>query len=350
MIRPTHIVVPTLVRAREGSLDRLGIYLGRGGHRKVAVLLSKGLHQPLQDRVARSLKEQSVEPAAWVEVMDNDIESAARLFADLPSKVSAVVGVGGGKALDVAKYVGFLGRFPYYAVPTSLSNDGFCSPQSSLTIRGERRSLSAALPFGVIVDTGVCRDAPRVLTLSGVGDLVAKFTAFQDWKFAFHRVGEPVDDFAALLSDGSIHAFLSHPKFDLDGIRLLATSLMLNGIAMEICGSSRPASGSEHLISHALDALSARPRLHGLQVGIATYLVSILQGRNTERIAGLFDDTGFWTAIADDPFSRPEWLEAVRAAPSVKEEFFTVLSSRDVLPEVEKLLTHDAHLNRCFRD
>lgn len=78
------------------------------------------------------------------------MESTARLFADLPGEVSAVVGVGGGKALDVAKYIGFLGRRPYYAVPTSLSNDGFCSPQSSLTIRGRRRSLSAALLFGVV--------------------------------------------------------------------------------------------------------------------------------------------------------------------------------------------------------
>src|SRR6476469_5659249 len=164
-----------------------------------------------------------------VKVDSNDIESAARLFADLP-KGSAIVGVGGGKALDVAKYVAFLGRLPYYAVPTSLSNDGFCSPQSSLTVRGKRRSLPAALPFGVVIDTAVCRAAPRLLTLSGVGDLVAKFTAVADWKLAFHATGEPVDDFAALLSDGSVHAYLSNPGFDMDGIQLLATSLLLNGI------------------------------------------------------------------------------------------------------------------------
>jgi glycerol-1-phosphate dehydrogenase [NAD(P)+] len=235
-------------------------------------------------------------------------------------------------------------------VPTSLSNDGFCSPQSSLTIRGKRRSLPAALPFGVIIDTAVCRDAPRILTLSGIGDLVAKFSAVRDWKLAFHRTGEPVDDFAALLSDGSIHAYLSHPEFDLQGIQLLATSLLLNGIAMEICGSSRPASGSEHLISHALDATSVRPRLHGLQVGVATYVVSVLQGTNTERIAHLFDATGFWKAVAEDPFFRSEWLDAVRMAPSIKEGYYTVLSSRDVLPEVEQMLRHDARLGRCFRD
>src|SRR5207249_250614 len=123
----------------------------------------------------------------WVEVSDNDVESTARLFAELPSKASAIVGVGGGKALDVAKYVGFLGRLPYYAVPTSLSNDGFCSPQSSLTIRSKRRSLAAALPFGVIVDSAVCRDAPRILTLSGIGDLVAKFSAIHNWSLPSTR-------------------------------------------------------------------------------------------------------------------------------------------------------------------
>ena len=350
MLRPTQIAIPTLVRVKDGALDRIGTYLGRGGHRTVAVLVSKGLQPPLPDRVARSLEDQAIEPAAWVEVSDNDLAAAAQLFADLPAKASAVVGVGGGKVLDVAKYVAFLGRLPYYATPTSLSNDGFCSPQSSLTIRGKRRSLAAALPFGVVVDTAICRAAPRILTLSGVGDLVAKFSAVRDWKLAFHRTGEPIDDFAALLSDGSTHAYLSHPHFDLEGTRLLATALMLNGIAMEICGSSRPASGSEHLISHALDALSTRPRLHGLQVGIATYIVSILQESMAQRIAGLFDATGFWNAIAEDPFSRSEWLAAFRAAPSIKEGFFTVLSSRDVLPEVEKILGHDQHLLRCFRD
>lgn len=349
MIRPTQISIPTLVRVKDGALDRLGIYLSRGGHRKVAVLLSKGLISPLPERVAKSLKEQSVEAVAWVEVAENDLESAARLFADLPKGVSAIVGIGGGKALDIAKYVGFLSRLPYYAVPTSLSNDGFCSPQSSLTVRGKRRSLPAALPFGVVVDTAVCRDAPRILTLSGVGDLVAKFTAVRDWKLAFHAKGEPVDDFAALMSDGTIYAYMGHPAFDLEGIRLLATALMLNGIAMEICGSSRPASGSEHLISHALDATSTRPRLHGLQVGVATYLISIVQGMNTEHIASLFDATGFWDAIAADPFSRAEWLNAIRIAPSIKEGFYTVLSSRDVLPEAEKILNQDARLKRCFQ-
>src|SRR5690606_36293518 len=112
----------------------------------------------------------------------------------------------------------------------------------------------------------------------------------------------------------------------------------------------RPASGSEHLISHALDAISQRPRLHGLQVGIATYIISLLQELNSERIARLFESTGFWNAVADDRFSRCAWLQAIRIAPAVKEGFYTVLSSGDWLPKVEEILVHDTHLKRCFRD
>lgn len=249
----------------------------------------------------------------------------------------------------MAKYVAFLAKLPYFAVPTSLSNDGFASPQASLTIGGKRRSLAAAMPFGVVVDTSECARAPQPLTLSGVGDLTAKFTAIEDWKLAFHNTAEPIDDFAALLSDGSVHAFLVRPMLDEEGIRVLATSLLLNGIAMEVCGSSRPASGSEHLISHALDEISARPRLHGLQVGVATYLVSLLQNHKyAEVIARLFERTGFWDAIAADPFSAAEWMEAVRHAPRIKENYFTILSSRDTLPEVAGALQKDRWLVRCF--
>ena len=94
---------------------------------------------------------------------------------------------------------------------------------------------------------------------------------------------------------------------------------------------------------------SARPRLHGLQVGVASYLVSRLQVVNSDEIAGLFDATGFWQAIVGDPFSKEEWLEAVRIAPTIKEGYYTVFSSRDVLPEVRRLLDEDPRLRPCFR-
>jgi glycerol-1-phosphate dehydrogenase [NAD(P)+] len=190
--------------------------------------------------------------------------------------------------------------------------------------------------------------APRLLCLSGIGDLASKFTAIHDWKLAFHHHGEPVNDFAALLSDGSVHAFMARPNLDVFGLRLLATSLMLNGIAMEVCGSSRPASGSEHLISHALDEITTAPRLHGVQVGVASYLVSLLQGLDITAVDQLFETTGFWQAVYDDPFSIHDWLNAIQLAPTIKPDFFTVLDTRDVMPEVKALVKTDTRLSRCF--
>jgi glycerol-1-phosphate dehydrogenase [NAD(P)+] len=123
---------------------------------------------------------------------------------------------------------------------------------------------------------------------------------------------------------------------------------MMNGIAMEVCGSSRPASGSEHLISHALDQHSNRPRLHGLQVGVATYWMSLLQQENSDSISQLFTATGFWDAIAKDRFSMRELLAAIQLAPSIKPGRFTVLSLPDSSARAVELLRSNALLQRCY--
>jgi glycerol-1-phosphate dehydrogenase [NAD(P)+] len=349
MLTPRLAAIPSLVRVKPGALDRLGLYAKRQTFSRAAVFFSKDLNETFLARLEASLQEHGIAITEELAVCSAGYEEASERFQNLPPRIDLIIGLGGGKALDVAKYISFLARAPYFAVPTSLSNDGICSPQSSLTIGGRRRSLPSAMPMGVIIDTAVCLGAPEILWHSGIGDLVAKFTAVADWKLAFHAAGTPVDDFAALLSDASVYQFLGRPLRDLEGTKLLGTTLLLNGIAMAICGSSRPASGSEHLLSHALDELSARPRLHGLQVGVATYLISLLQGgQNTAAIARLFEATGFWNAIQIDPFDRAEWIEAARRAPSLKADFHTVLNSRDCLPEITAALENDLHLRRCF--
>ena len=327
----------------------MGIYAQRHEFNRVLLFFSQDLDDRLMGRLTSSLRSRNIQILQQAPIESIGFERVTELFSKSPANADAIIGFGGGKALDVAKYIAFLCGRPYLSVPTSLSNDGFCSSQSSLTVGDRRRPMPSAMPFGVILDTAVCLDAPEILWLSGVGDLVSKFTAVTDWKMAFHAARTPVDDFAALLSDASVYQFLAWPERDLEGMRLLGTALLLNGISMSICGSSRPASGSEHLISHALDSISKRPRLHGLQVGVATYLISLLQGQHSERIAALFDVTGFWRAIAADPFDRAEWLEAARVAPSIKSDFYTVLSSRNCLPEIEAALHSDPNLQQCFR-
>ena len=341
------VSIPGLVRIKPGALDRIGIYVRRAAFRTVAVIHSEGLPSTLVDRLQAGLDREGISVLRVNAVCEASREEAQRISAELPT-IDCILGFGGGKAIDTAKYIAYLSNTAMLSVPTSLSNDGFCSPQSSLTESGKRVSLKSSMPGGVVVDTEVCLHAPRSLWLSGIGDLVSKLTAVRDWKLAFHHQDTPVDDFAALLSDASVFQFMGQPDFNPDGVQRLATALMLNGVSMSICSSSRPASGSEHLISHALDMVSLRPRLHGFQVGMATYLISHLHGTATDMISAVFTRTGFWDAIRADPFSRREWKLAIQQAPSMKNRFFTILSMRDWTEALMKIIEQDKVLQNCF--
>ena len=349
MIRSTQIAIPTLVRIKKGALDRLGDYACRNKFSKIILLTSAGLQENILHRVRTSFDEGNTIIVTEIAIESSSVEQAQQIFQQLPSGINAIFGVGGGKALDIAKYVSFLSRLPYVAVPTALSNDGFCSPQSSLEVQGKRRSLPAMMPYGVVIDTEVCLQAPQSLWWSGIGDLCSKITAVYDWKLAYKKNGTQVDDFAALLSDATVFQLMSKTEKDLESMRLLGTALMLNGIAMEICGSSRPASGSEHLLSHALDLISEHPRLHGLQVGVATYIMSLFQKQGTDRILQLFDATCFWHAFDNDPLDKYEWTEAFKIAPSIKENYYTIISEKDFTAEFIDLLDNDPYLKKIFR-
>ncbi len=343
------ISVPTLVRIKPAALERVGVYANRFGFRRISLLFSSDLPPNLIERGQNALAVSGIDVAACVAVSEASFEAASELFGTAPIG-DAVIGLGGGRAIDVAKYVAHLAGVPFFALPTSLSNDGFASPMASLTMRGRRRSLPATPPAAVVIDTDLCVAAPVQLWWSGVGDLSAKLTAVADWKLSFHETGEVVDDFAAMLAVASVYQFMARPTRDREGLRLLGTALLLNGITMAICGSSRPASGSEHLISHALDSIASRPRLHGLQVGLATYIVSQLHAdaERTAMIAQLFDRTDFWKGVRDDPFSYEDWLQAVQLAPSMKTDRFTILSKKNCTSDIINIIDDDERLAGCF--
>lgn len=335
------ILVPPLVRIKPRALERLPVYLQRLGYRNVLALISDGLPTAIQIFLpaCKFTKIIPVEEASieWLEALS---------FKSTP--YDAICGIGGGKALDVAKLLAFRLELPYLTVPTSLSNDGFCSPQSSLTLRGKKASFPARLPMGVVIDLLIVQGAPHELWLSGIGDLVSKRTAIKDWKIAFHTAGTPFDDLAALLSDATVFQFMAHPQKDMEGTRLLAQALLLNGVAMEIAGSSRPASGSEHLISHALDQLAKEPRGHGLQVGFATYWMALVQQQSVLDIDRLFTKTGFWRYWQEHPWPQKLWREALDLAPTIKPHFTTILNSSGTHQLAQKILKSDSKLQSCL--
>src|SRR6188508_68216 len=109
------VAIPTLVRIKPNALERAGVYLSRFGNNRVAVFQSAGLVAELSYRLRDSLQSSNIEAVAWLEVGDNEFEHAIEQFTRLQRRAAAVVGLGGGKALDVAKYVAFLAKLPYFA-------------------------------------------------------------------------------------------------------------------------------------------------------------------------------------------------------------------------------------------
>ena len=140
-MRRHFIEVPKIVRMKPGALSRMGLYLARPNLRRIFLLQSEGLVPDFAETLKKSTANAGVELLGQWEVTDASVVAAVQLLGDLPGGTQAIVGLGGGKALDVGKYLAMLSGLRYFAVPTSLSNDGFCSPQASLTLGGRRKSL-----------------------------------------------------------------------------------------------------------------------------------------------------------------------------------------------------------------
>ncbi|MCC6510400.1 MAG: iron-containing alcohol dehydrogenase, partial [Pirellulaceae bacterium] len=116
----TRVTIPTLVRVKASALARCGIYLSRFDHRRVAIFQSDGLPESIVDTLRASLTESKIDIVLWNAVNSNSFEQAIETFRHLHGQPTAILGVGGGKALDVAKYVAFLSKLPYFSIPTSL--------------------------------------------------------------------------------------------------------------------------------------------------------------------------------------------------------------------------------------
>ncbi|MGB8021616.1 MAG: iron-containing alcohol dehydrogenase family protein [Candidatus Nanopelagicales bacterium] len=335
----TEIQIPTLLRIKPNTLYKLGKYLRRNGFNRIALYYGEGMPELLGQTVEISLDSSEIKVACTQVVATNEIDAIIDSAFRLPRKAHAIVAVGGGVAIDYAKYAGFLTRKPVIAVPTALSNDGFASPGASLKIAGKRTSCPARIPYGVVLDTAVIAKSPPRFTYSGIGDLLSKYSAVHDWKLAYWETDEQVNDFAVLIALQSVDNLVHHPApsiSDLAFLKLMAGALVMSGVAMEVSGSSRPASGSEHLISHAYEKVAARPSMHGLQVGLASIATMWLQQHPMlEQVMGVLAETGFIHFVKENPLNRAAFIEAIRLAPTIKEDYYTILTPKE---NVEKLV------------
>lgn len=345
----THrIAIPTILEVGKGNINNVGNLIKKAMLQKVLICYGEGIEDLFGDSIMNSLKEANIQISKIETISAINFEEISIMAFEISNDVEALIGIGGGKTIDAVKYMSFLKKLPFISIPTSTSNDGFSSPVASLLVNGRRMSLPAKTPYGIIIDIDVIKGAPEKFIFSGVGDLVSNITALYDWKFEEEHGKAIIDDFAAMLSKKAVNSFVRTEfktiKDDLF-LKELVDSLTLNGISMEIAGDSSPASGSEHLISHALDKFIETPQLHGIQVGLATYIMSNVQNHRFERISAILTETGFFKYVKSLKMRKEDFKKAIDIAPSIKPSRYTYIHVEENRELAKKFIDEDETLN-----
>ncbi|MBQ9780209.1 MAG: sn-glycerol-1-phosphate dehydrogenase [Clostridia bacterium] len=192
-----------------------------------------------------------------------------------------LLAVGSGTIHDITRYIATELGLDFVSVPTAASVDGFLSSIAAMTWHGVKRSFPAKPPVALISDSDVLAAAPYALTASGVGDLLGKYTALFDWRVSHMVTGEYICEQVISLEEAALREVLACQDAvaarDPKAVETVMYGLVLSGLAMQMVGNSRPASGSEHHVSHLIemDVITRdNPALHGEKVGVAAALVA----------------------------------------------------------------------------
>lgn len=192
-----------------------------------------------------------------------------------------LVAAGSGTIGDVTRFSGYISGRDFFIFGTAPSMDGFASSGAPVLIDGVKTTLECKAPMGVFGDTDIMAAAPKNMIAAGLGDMLGKYTAAADWQLGRDLTGEYYcDELAALENAARDKCADTAPRLagrDPEAINALVEGLMLSGIAIQLTGNSRPASGAEHHISHYLEMMDvidgSAARLHGDKVGVGFLLI-----------------------------------------------------------------------------
>jgi len=277
--RNQSVQLPTIFQVNENLIDKIPLFLDRNNivFENVLVVSGNSASYKYAEVVLNS-----IEGDSYV-ICKNDINSVEALKEYCLSKnIDLLIGVGGGSILDVVKRVSLLTNIENLLVPTIIANDGLVSPISVIKdCNDQTLSLPGKMPFGVVVDINIIREAPSKFLQSAAGDILSNISATNDWVLSSINTGESINDLAYMLSRSAAFALIHHETKDLRNRNFLKQVVYCqinSGLAMALAGTSRPCSGSEHLISHAIDFNNlSENTLHGYQVGSISIFCLYLQ-------------------------------------------------------------------------
>ncbi len=279
-MEPHHIELPQKIIIGRNIIEKIPFLCRNICKGKALVLTGPNTRGTAGEKVAGMF------PGSSLQIVEEGSYSEVQKLRDTVTNIDFIICVGGGKVIDVGKLFALEKLVPYISVPTAPSHDGIASERASVTKQQRKYSVRARPPLAVIADIKILLNAPKRLIAAGAADVISNYSSVYDWKLAAKK-GEYYSDYAASLALLSSEVVIKSAKLIRKrterGIRNLVEALISSGISMSLAGSSRPASGSEHMFSHALDMLGSKA-LHGEQVGVGSIVTSFLQGQDWQKI------------------------------------------------------------------
>jgi len=258
------------------------------------------------------------------------------------NKSTFILAVGGGSKIDIAKIVSLQLNLPFISIPTSAAHDGIASNRASIKSEQGSRSIEGASPMGVIADTSIIFKAPYRLLASGCADVLSNFSSLRDWKLAYNLRDEDFSrsaySFALFAAESMMDAAdYIRPNLE-ESVWLAIKPIIISGISMSIARSSRPTSGSEHMISHTIDMKYPGRAMHGEQCGVASIVTSYLQKGDWEELKHALVKIGAPTKVSELNLTDEEFITAVTEAHKIRKDRYTILGdkgvSRDVVEDI----------------
>ena len=320
--------LPRQIVVGEKNIDRIGEFLKcLSKPKKVSIISGKNVKKIIGKKIDDSLKKSKIKNV-WHLAVSNHVKALDSIEKKVrKDKSNLIIGLGGGRSVDIAKLCSFNLEIPFVSIPTSASHDGIASP--FVSIRDKKpHSLVATAPLGVFVDVDIIKQAPKKLISSGCGDLMAKITAVKDWELSRDKTGEYYGRYSADLASMSAKILLeSASSFSKNGldVRVIVEALISAGVASCIAGSSRPCSGAEHLFSHAVDHLEYGVGLHGEKCGIGSIMIAKLQGQDWRKIVQTLKNVGAPTSAKEIGLKPKILAKALTIAQSLRPERYTIL-------------------------
>lgn len=335
-----------ILNSNKEIIEELVQFINEQGFSRVALITTKTPNHLITNELEIALSKVETRRSLSLQKTFQVVDASITYVNQLPlNDFDLVIGIGGGKVIDIAKYAAYINNISCISIPTTISNDGICSPVAVLKEKqNKHKSLGVSMPIALFVPLHLIRKSEEISLLSGVGDLLSNLSATCDWKLANKEKGELIDDYAVMISKQAALVVFSQIKnyilqrkskeqFLQDNLETIIESLVLSGIAMEIAKTSRPASGAEHLISHSIDELFGGVKQHGIQVAFGMYIVTFLCAelgyitQNTfNELRAVFRFLGLPTTLSAIDLTKEQLIDVILHAPKTRPERYTILS------------------------